>query len=62
MSGRKITYDEIQIEILARQDLNAEQRHELLVFIRDFKQTVIPELLEKSISDRIRPLMTIKVE
>jgi len=61
MSGRKITYDEIQIEILARQDLNAEERHELLAFIRDFKQTVIPELLEKSIPEKIKPMMTIKV-
>ena len=61
MSGRKITYDEIQIEILARHDLTAEQRHEMLAFIRDFKQTVIPELLEKSIPDHIKPMMTVKV-
>ncbi len=61
MSGRTITYEEIQIEIMARHDLTSEQRHELLVFIRDFRDRVAPQLLAKAMPDHMRSWATIRV-
>jgi len=61
MSGRTITYDEIHMEILARHDLTAEQRHELLCFIRDFRDTVAPQLLAKAMPEHMRAWATVRV-
>lgn len=61
MSGRAITYDEIQLEVLARHDLSEEDRVEVLKFIRDFKQQVRSDLLTKYIPERLRDKMEVKV-
>lgn len=61
MSGRAITFDEIHLEIMTSPNLSAEQRHELLIFIRDFRDTVAPQLLAKVMPEHMREWATIRV-
>jgi len=61
MSGRTISFEQIHLEIETSPHLNAEQRHELLVFIRDFKDTVAPQLLAKVMPEHMREWATIRV-
>lgn len=60
MSGRKITYDEIVLEVMARSDLTDEQRREVLLFLRDFRANVSSQLMA-SFPEEIRDMVTIHV-
>lgn len=60
MSGRTVTYDEIQLEILCMVGLTAQDRHELLTHIRDFKQGVSEEFMKK-VPERLREKIEVRV-
>lgn len=61
MSGRKITYDEIQLEILARQDLSPEDRTEVLLFIRSFKQELSDRVVQEFIPKHLHSKLNVRV-
>jgi hypothetical protein len=60
MSGRTVTYDEIQMEILCMHNLTAQERHEMLAFIRDFKQSVSQEFMAR-VPERLRQKVEVRV-
>ena len=61
MSGRMITYDEIQLEVLACHDLTTEERKEVLEFIKDFKQSMRLNMEDTYIPPRLRKKISMKV-
>lgn len=61
MSGRKITYDEIQLEIEARHDLSPEDRKEVLLFIRSFRQELSDRVVEEFIPKHLHAKLNVRV-
>jgi len=42
-----VTYDQIVLDVMARQDLSPADRREVLEFIRDFKVEISSEIIDK---------------
>lgn len=60
MGAKKITYDEITVEIAALNNVTPEERTELLIFIRDFKQELSQSVIQ-SCPVHLRHLITASV-
>lgn len=58
--ARMITYDEIALEILGRDDMNDKEREEALMFIRDFRLKISAQIVD-SLPERLKGKLKIVV-
>lgn len=58
--ARKVTYDQIHFDVMVCHDISEEQRIEILLFIREFKQKV-SAIIKEEIPHELTETVTINV-